>query len=431
MRRAGHDPLHRVPGLHRRAAAAAAPGARARARVRLPGAAALRWTAARRGSPQHRGAPSAHPRPHRTVVTGDITAARPRPRADGGAGAAGGPDRRLPPGRRLRPRGGPRPRPARERRGHAQRPALPGRARRGCERLHYVSTAYVSGTRHRRRSARPTSTSGQSLQEPLRGDEVPGRGGGGAQRPARHHLPSGHRGGGLAHRGDGRSSTVPTSRSAAMERVPSPGLFLRSGRGRNPANLVPVDFVIEAMARLAVAPGRAGEDVPPDRSRAAVRASRSRGCSRASWGSASPTCRSPRRVAKAAVRARARCSSYFGMPVQTLDYFDHPCRYDTTQATARPARALGVALPAASRPTWGGWSRSTARTATASAARRWSRRRPGIGVGPPSSSSASSSSSSSSPSSSRAGAAVACHTSRARCRPVTKADALESFRRMR
>jgi hypothetical protein len=32
------------------------------------------------------------------------------------------------------------------------------------------------------------------------------------------------------------------------------------------------------------------------------------------------------------------------MPVQTLDYFDHPCRYDTTAATA-DLRAVGVACP--------------------------------------------------------------------------------------
>ncbi len=51
----------------------------------------------------------------------------------------------------------------------------------------------------------------------------------------------------------------------------------------------------------------------------------------------------PRAVAKA-VFGPARVQKYFGMPVQTLDYFDHPCRYDTTQATA-DLRAAGVACP--------------------------------------------------------------------------------------
>ena len=40
----------------------------------------------------------------------------------------------------------------------------------------------------------------------------------------------------------------------------------------------------------------------------------------------------------------ARVQKYFGMPVQTLDYFDHPCRYDTTQATA-DLGAAGVVCP--------------------------------------------------------------------------------------
>jgi hypothetical protein len=35
---------------------------------------------------------------------------------------------------------------------------------------------------------------------------------------------------------------------------------------------------------------------------------------------------------------------YFGMPVQTLDYFDHPCRYDASQASADLA-PLGVRCP--------------------------------------------------------------------------------------
>jgi hypothetical protein len=32
------------------------------------------------------------------------------------------------------------------------------------------------------------------------------------------------------------------------------------------------------------------------------------------------------------------------MPLQSLDYFDHPCRYDASQATADLAR-LGVSCP--------------------------------------------------------------------------------------
>ena len=72
---------------------------------------------------------------------------------------------------------------------------------KGFERLHYVSTAYVSGTaRGRLPRDRPRRRPG--VQEPLRGDEIPGGGGGRAQPRAPHDLPP--RGGGrrLADRRD-------------------------------------------------------------------------------------------------------------------------------------------------------------------------------------------------------------------------------------
>ena len=70
------------------------------------------------------------------------------------------------------------------------------------ERLDYVSTAYVSGTAvghvprdgPRRRA---------ELQELLRGDEVPRRGGRQGERPARGDLPAGHRRRQLEDGGDG------------------------------------------------------------------------------------------------------------------------------------------------------------------------------------------------------------------------------------
>jgi len=35
---------------------------------------------------------------------------------------------------------------------------------------------------------------------------------------------------------------------------------------------------------------------------------------------------------------------YFGMPVQSIDYFDHPCRYDSSQ-TVRDLAASGLTCP--------------------------------------------------------------------------------------
>jgi thioester reductase-like protein len=46
---------------------------------------------------------------------------------------------------------------------------------------------------------------------------------------------------------------------SAYERLPSPGVFLRIGAGRNRVNLVPVDFVIEALARLSASAAALGK----------------------------------------------------------------------------------------------------------------------------------------------------------------------------
>jgi hypothetical protein len=51
----------------------------------------------------------------------------------------------------------------------------------------------------------------------------------------------------------------------------------------------------------------------------------------------------PAALARAVFKPRA-VQRFFGMPVETLDYFDHPCRYDASQATADLA-PLGVRCP--------------------------------------------------------------------------------------
>ena len=51
----------------------------------------------------------------------------------------------------------------------------------------------------------------------------------------------------------------------------------------------------------------------------------------------------PLALARAAFRPAA-VQRYLGMPVEALDYFDHPCRYDATLATADLA-TRGVACP--------------------------------------------------------------------------------------
>jgi thioester reductase-like protein len=129
---------------------------------------------------------------------------------------------------------------------------------------------------------------------------------------------------------------------SAMERTPSPGVFPRVGSGRNATNLVPVDFVVEALAKLSCSDTSLGKtyhltDPDPlsvaDVSRLFARA----------LGKSFVYVPVPLRVAKL-LFAPALVQRFFGMPMQSLDYFDHPCRYDASQANADLAQ-LDVRCP--------------------------------------------------------------------------------------
>jgi len=121
------------------------------------------------------------------------------------------------------------------------------------ERLYYVSTAYVSGTATGlfRESDLDVGQGFKNHYEEtkfLAEVEVVRSG-----LPTTIYRPS-------VVVGDSRTGETgkfdgPYFTLTAMEKVPSPGLFLRIGSGRSPANLVPVDFVVEAMARLSTQRG--------------------------------------------------------------------------------------------------------------------------------------------------------------------------------
>jgi thioester reductase-like protein len=128
----------------------------------------------------------------------------------------------------------------------------------------------------------------------------------------------------------------------AMERLPSPGFFLRVGSGKGPANLVPSDYVIQAMARLA-----ATASGP-----------------RATWHLTDPDPPTVHQTARLIATALGRRFVYLpvplgmarlllsprpvqrwlGLPVQALDYFDPPCRYDASRSVEALA-ALGLRCP--------------------------------------------------------------------------------------
>jgi len=211
---------------------------------------------------------------------------------------------------------------------------------RGFERLHYVSTAYVSGTAvgvYREtdldvgQSFRNHYEETKFLAERLVVESgVP-------QVTYRPGIVVGDSRTGETAKFDGPYFVL-----SAMERMPSPGVFMKIGSGRNPVNLVPVDFVVEALAQLAWSGAPAGrtyhltDPAPLQVIEVAELLAKSIGKSFVY----TPV---PLAIARLLFRPRT-VQGYFGMPVQSLDYFDHPCRYDASQATA-DLSAMGVFCP--------------------------------------------------------------------------------------
>jgi nucleoside-diphosphate-sugar epimerase len=128
----------------------------------------------------------------------------------------------------------------------------------------------------------------------------------------------------------------------AMEKMPSPGVFLRIGAGDNPVDLAPVDFVVEAMTRLAILPGSRGQTYhltdpdPPTALESARLMARALGRRFAFV----PV---PAAVAAAGFRPKA-VQQFLGMPREALEYFHHRCRHDATQAQAA-LDPMGVRCP--------------------------------------------------------------------------------------
>lgn len=211
---------------------------------------------------------------------------------------------------------------------------------RRLEKLDYVSTAYVSGTATGifRES---DLTIGQSFKNHYEETKYLAE-----VEVVRSGLPATvYRPGVVV--GDSRTGETakfdgPYFALAAMEKLPSPGAFLRVGEGSNPVNVVPVDFVVEALARLSVGPGSRGKTYhltdpsPPSALEIARQFARILGKRLAFV----PV---PLLVAKALL-APAPLQRLLGMPVQALDYFDNPCCYDASEAT-RDLAPLGISCP--------------------------------------------------------------------------------------
>jgi thioester reductase-like protein len=196
------------------------------------------------------------------------------------------------------------------------------------ERLHYISTAYVSGraTGVYRETDLDVGQSFKNFYEETKflAEVDVARSG----LPVTVYRPS-------IVVGDSRTGETakfdgPYFVLSAMERLPSPGLFPRIGSGRNPVDLAPVDFVIEALARLATIEQSRGRTYHLTDPAPAGALDIARMFARA-LGKSFYYVPVPPVVATAAFTPGA-VQRFFGMPVQSLAYFDHPCRHDATQA---------------------------------------------------------------------------------------------------
>lgn len=211
---------------------------------------------------------------------------------------------------------------------------------RSFERLHYVSTAYVSGTAvgvYREtdldvgQSFKNFYEETKFLAEKLVVESgVP-------QVTYRPGIVVGDSRTGETAKFDGPYFVL-----AAMERMPSPGVFLKIGSGRNTVNLVPVDFVVEALAQLSSAEAPAGRcyHLTDPEPLAVIEIA---DLFARALGKSFVYTPLPLLAARMLFRP-SPVQRFFGMPMQSLDYFDHPCRYDASQATADLA-THGVACP--------------------------------------------------------------------------------------
>jgi thioester reductase-like protein len=208
------------------------------------------------------------------------------------------------------------------------------------ERLQYVSTAYVSGT-HRGVFRETDLDVGQGFKNHYEETKFQAE-----VEVVRAKLPATiYRPGVVV--GDSRTGETgkfdgPYHVLRLMERLPSPGVFFRVGLGFGTVNIVPVDFVVEALAALSAAPTSLGRTYhlcdPQPHSPGELAEMFAEAI-----GKTFLYVPVPMSVAKA-VFAPKPVQRLFGMPAQALDYFDDPVRHDATQATADLGE-LGIECP--------------------------------------------------------------------------------------
>jgi thioester reductase-like protein len=208
------------------------------------------------------------------------------------------------------------------------------------ERLHYVSTAYVSG--RARGTFRETDLDvGQGFKNHYEETKFQAE-----VEVARSRVPRTIYRPGIVV-GDSRTGETakfdgPYFVLRVMEQLPSPGVFLRIGVGFGTVNIVPVDFVIEALAALSASPTSLGKTYhlcdPEPRSPGELTDIFAK-----ALGKRFVQVPVPLAVARAFFAPKP-VQRLLGMPKEALAYFDDPVRHDTTQAS-QDLEALGIECP--------------------------------------------------------------------------------------
>jgi thioester reductase-like protein len=212
------------------------------------------------------------------------------------------------------------------------------------ERLNYVSTAYVAGERHGVVYEHELSL-GQSFKNHYEStkfqaelwvhemmDRVPTT----VYRPA---IVVGDSRTGETQKFDGPYYMLRTIAVAAQRHTPIP----QFGASGAPFNVVPVDFVVDALAAVAAEPAAAGETlhlVDPD----PISARELLTLLSREYAGKEPGYRLPPRLVESSLRLKAVRELFSGAPQESIRYLNHEVRFDTRRADDLLGRA-GLRCP--------------------------------------------------------------------------------------
>jgi nucleoside-diphosphate-sugar epimerase len=213
------------------------------------------------------------------------------------------------------------------------------------ERLNYVSTAYVAGVR-RGVVYEHELTLGQAFKNHYEStkfqaevwvrqelDRVPTT----IYRPA---IVVGDSRTGETQKFDGPYFLLRVIAWCARRGLPIPQL----GRSGAPFNVVPVDFVLDAMLAGASEPAATGQTfhlVDPE----PVTAAELLGILAEAYAGRAPGYRLPARLVAEALRVPAVRDSFGGAPRESIRYLNHPVRFDVRRASDVLGRAAGLRVP--------------------------------------------------------------------------------------